>query len=159
MEKDIFCKIIDREIPCHKLYEDDDVLAFLDISQATKGHALVVSKKHFDNFLTTPQEEMHKVMDVAQRIGQVEVKLLGAKGVNILTNCYPASGQTVMHFHVHVIPRYETGEGFILEMKNNAEGLNLPAIAQEINKELLEGDNPLEEEAKEEAVYDPFDIN
>lgn len=159
MEKDIFCKIIDREIPCHKLYEDDDVLAFLDISQATKGHALVVSKKHFDNFLTTPQEEMHKVMDVAQRIGQVEVKLLGAKGVNILTNCYPASGQTVMHFHVHVIPRYETGEGFILEMKNNAEGLNLPAIAQEINKELLEGNNPLEEETKEEAVYDPFDIN
>ena len=159
MEKDIFCKIIDREIPCHKLYEDDDVLAFLDISQATKGHALVVSKKHFDNFLTTPQEEMHKVMDVAQRIGQVEVKLLGAKGVNILTNCYPASGQTVMHFHVHVIPRYETGEGFILEMKNNAEGLNLPAIAQEINKELLEEDNPLEEEAKEDAVYDPFDIN
>lgn len=159
MEKDIFCKIIDREIPCHKLYEDDDVLAFLDISQATKGHALVVSKKHFDNFLTTPQEEMHKVMDVAQRIGQVEVKLLGAKGVNILTNCYPASGQTVMHFHVHVIPRYETGEGFILEMKNNAEGLNLPAIAQEINKELLEENNPLEEETKEEAVYDPFDIN
>ena len=159
MEKDIFCKIIDREIPCHKIYEDDDVLAFLDISQATKGHTLVVSKKHYDNFLTTPQEEMHKVMDVAQRIGQVEVKLLGAKGVNILTNCYPASGQTVMHFHVHVIPRYETGEGFILEMKNNAEGLNLPAIAQEINRELLEDDNPLEEEQKEEAVYDPIDIN
>lgn len=159
MEKDIFCKIIDREIPCHKIYEDDDVLAFLDISQATKGHTLVVSKKHYDNFLTTPQEEMHKVMDVAQRIGQVEVKLLGAKGVNILTNCYPASGQTVMHFHVHVIPRYETGEGFILEMKNNAEGLNLPAIAQQINRELLEDDNPLEEEQKEEAVYDPIDIN
>ncbi len=136
MEKDVFCKIIDGEIPCHKLYEDDDVLAFLDISQTTKGHALVVSKKHYDNFLTTPQEEMHKVMDVAQRIGQVEIRLLGAKGVNILTNCYPASGQTVMHFHVHVIPRYESNEGFILEMKNNAEGLNLPAIASEIKKEL-----------------------
>ena len=157
MEKDIFCRIIDREIPCHKLYEDDDVLAFLDISQATKGHALVVSKKHYDNLLTTPQEEMHKVMDVAQRIGQVEIKLLGAKGVNILTNCYPASGQTVMHFHVHVIPRYESGEGFILEMKNNAEGLNLPAIAQEINKELKD-DNPLEE-SEEQTVFDPIDIN
>ena len=157
MEKDIFCRIIDREIPCHKLYEDDDVLAFLDISQATKGHALVVSKKHYDNFLTTPQEEMHKVMDVAQRIGQVEIKLLGAKGVNILTNCYPASGQTVMHFHVHVIPRYESGEGFILEMKNNADGLNLPAIAQEINKELKD-DNSLEE-SEEQTVFDPIDIN
>lgn len=137
MEKDIFCKIIDGEIPCHKLYEDDDVLAFLDISQVTKGHALVVSKKHYDNFLTIPQEEMHKVMDVAQRIGQVDIKYLNAKGVNILTNCYPAAGQTVIHFHVHVIPRYEGNEGFILEMKQNTEDLNLPSLAKQIKKELI----------------------
>ncbi len=132
MEKDIFCRIIDGEIPCHKLYEDDDVLAFLDISQVTKGHALVVSKKHYDNFLSIPQEEMHKVMDVAQKIGQVDIKFLGARGVNILTNCYEAAGQTVMHFHVHVIPRYEGKEGFILEMKGNEEKLNLPAIAEKV---------------------------
>ena len=136
MEKDIFCKIIAGEIPCHKLYEDDDVLAFLDISQVTKGHALVVSKKHYDNFLTTPQEEMHKVMDVAQRIGQVEIKLLGALGVNILTNCYSAAGQSVMHFHVHVIPRYKQDKGFAITMNNNAEGLNLPALAGEIKGNL-----------------------
>ena len=135
-EKDIFCKIIDGEIPCYKLYEDEDVLAFLDISQVTKGHALVVSKKHFENFLSTPQEEMHKVMDVAQRIGQVEIKLLGAKGVNILTNCYEAAGQSVMHFHVHVIPRYEEDKGFEITMKNNAEGLNLPSLAGEIKSKL-----------------------
>ncbi len=131
-EKDVFCKIIDGEIPCYKLYEDDDVLAFLDISQVTKGHALVVSKKHFENFLSTPQEIMHKVMDVAQRIGQVDIKLLGARGVNILSNCYPAAGQSVMHFHVHVIPRYGEGEGFEIQMKNNSEGLNLPTIAEQI---------------------------
>ncbi len=136
MEKDVFCKIVDGEIPCHKLYEDDDVLAFLDISQVTKGHALVISKKHYDNFLTIPQEEMHKVMDVAQRIGQIDIKFLGAKGVNILTNCYEASGQTVKHFHVHVIPRYEGNEGFILEMKQNQEDLNLPSIAKAIKNEL-----------------------
>ena len=135
-EKDIFCKIIDGEIPCYKLYEDEDVLAFLDISQVTKGHALVVSKKHYDNFLTTPQEEMHKVMDVAQRIGQVEIKLLGALGVNILTNCYSAAGQSVMHFHVHVIPRYKQDKGFAITMNNNAEGLNLPALAGEIKGNL-----------------------
>ncbi len=135
-EKDVFCKIIDGEIPCYKLYEDDDVLAFLDISQVTKGHALVVSKQHFDNFLATPQDIMHKVMDVAQRIGQVEIKLMGAEGVNILTNCYPAAGQSVMHFHVHVIPRYNDKGGFVLEMHDNSEGLNLPAIAQEIEKSL-----------------------
>ena len=135
-EKDIFCRIIDGEIPCYKLYEDDEVLAFLDISQVTKGHALVISKKHFENFLSTPQEVMHKVMDVAQRIGQVDIKLLGAKGVNILSNCYPAAGQSVMHFHVHVIPRYEEGEGFKIEMKNNADGLNLPALAGQIKENL-----------------------
>ncbi len=136
MEKDIFCRIIDGEIPCHKLYEDDDVLAFLDISQVTKGHALVVSKKHFDNFLTTPQEIMHKVMDVAQRIGQVDIKLLGARGVNILANCYPEAGQTVMHFHVHVIPRYGNVNEIEITMKNNAEGLNLPVLAKEIKENL-----------------------
>ena len=135
-EKDIFCKIVDGEIPCYKLYEDDDVLAFLDISQVTKGHALVISKKHYDNFLSTPQEIMHKVMDVAQRIGQVDIKLLGAKGVNILSNCYPAAGQSVMHFHVHVIPRYEEREGIEITMKNNSEGLNLPAIAGQIKDNL-----------------------
>lgn len=136
MEKDIFCRIIDGEIPCHKLYEDDDVLAFLDISQVTKGHALVVSKKHFDNFLTTPQEIMHKVMDIAQRIGQVDIKLLGARGVNILANCYPEAGQTVMHFHVHVIPRYGNVNEIEITMKNNAEGLNLPVLAKEIKENL-----------------------
>ena len=135
-ERDVFCKIIDGEIPCYKLYEDDDVLAFLDISQVTKGHALVVSKKHYDNFLSTPQEIMHKVMDVAQRIGQVDIKLLGAKGVNILSNCYAAAGQSVMHFHVHVIPRYQEGEGFEITMKDNSKGLNLPALAGQIKENL-----------------------
>ena len=136
MEKDIFCKIVDGEIPCYKVYEDDDVLAFLDISQVTKGHTLVIPKKHYENFLATPKEVMHKVMDIAQMSGQIEIKMMGAVGVNILTNCYEAAGQTVKHFHVHVIPRYDVGDGFILEMKNNAEGLNLPAIAEMVKKEL-----------------------
>ena len=136
MEKDIFCKIVSGEIPCYKLYEDDDVLAFLDISQVTKGHALVISKKHFDTFLATPKEIMHKVMDVAQRIGQVEISMLGAKGVNILTNCYEAAGQSVRHFHVHVIPRYGKEEGISIEMKDNSKGLNLPVIASTIKEKL-----------------------
>ena len=84
MEKDIFCKIVDGEIPCYKVYEDDDVLAFLDISQVTKGHTLVIPKKHYENFLATPKEVMHKVMDIAQMIGQIEIKMMGAVGVNIL---------------------------------------------------------------------------
>lgn len=136
-EMDVFCKIVNGEIPCYKLYEDDDVLAFLDIGQVTKGHALVIPKKHYDTFLSVPHDLMHKVMDVAQRIGQVDIKILGAKGVNILTNCYEAAGQSVPHFHVHVIPRYKEDEGFCIEMKSDdAEKLNLPALASEIEAEL-----------------------
>ena len=126
--KDIFCKIIDGEIPSTRVYEDDDVLAILDISQTTRGHTLVMPKQHYESLLSCPKEILTKVMLVAQRIGQAEVSILGAKGVNYLANCGEAAGQTVPHFHVHVIPRYEDGDGFKLEMKNNAEGLNLPAI-------------------------------
>ena len=96
----------------------------------------MISKEHYDNFLAAPQEIVHKVMDVAQRIGQVQVQMMGAKGVNILTNCYEAAGQTVMHLHVHVIPRYEKGDGFILEMRDNSKDLNLPAIAKSIKDQL-----------------------
>lgn len=137
MDDCLFCKIIKGEIPSSKVYEDDDVVAFLDISQATKGHTLVVPKKHYDNFLTTPKEVMHKVMDVAQRIGQAQIMMLGAKGVNILSNVNKEAGQSIIHFHVHVIPRYVSNEGFQISMKNNADqGLSLPALADEIRKGL-----------------------
>jgi histidine triad (HIT) family protein len=136
MEKDIFCRIVDGEIPANIIYEDDEVLAFLDISQVTKGHTLVITKTHYDNFLSTPTAVMHKVMDVAQKIGQAQISNMGAKGVNILANCYEAAGQTVMHFHVHVIPRYESNDGFKLEMKENGENINLPALCKSI-KEIL----------------------
>ena len=79
----IFCKIAAGEIPSSKVYEDDDVMAFLDISQTTIGHTLVIPKQHYDNFLVIPKDLMHKVMDVAQRIGQAQIAILNAKGVNI----------------------------------------------------------------------------
>lgn len=132
----VFCKIVEGKIPSHKVYEDDDVLAFLDISQTTPGHTLVVSKKHYSNFLTTEKDIMHKVMDVAQRIGQAQMSILGAKGVNILSNVNKEAGQSVFHFHVHVIPRYVANEGFRIEMKENSNlsELSLPALADEIKK-------------------------
>lgn len=134
----VFCKIANGEISSSIVYEDDDVIAFLDISQVTKGHTLVVSKNHYSNFLTTPKEEMHKVMDVAQRIGQAQMAMLGAKGVNILTNINEEAGQSVMHFHVHVIPRYISNEGFRITMKENdsLDKLSLPSLAKEIKKGL-----------------------
>lgn len=134
----LFCKIGQGDIPSSKIYEDDDVLAFLDISQTTVGHALVIPKQHYDNFLCIDHETMHKVMDVAQRIGQAEMEMLGAKGVNILTNVKEAAGQSVMHFHVHVIPRYVATDGFQISMKENEnlKDLNLPTIAENISKRL-----------------------
>jgi histidine triad (HIT) family protein len=136
---DIFCKIIAGEIPSTKVYEDDDVLAILDISQTTRGHTLVMPKKHYDNFLACPPEIVHKVYDVAQRIGQAEVGILGAKGVNILTNVGEVAGQSVPHFHVHVIPRYLGGEGgFQITMKSqDTSKMDLPLLASSIHKALV----------------------
>lgn len=132
--KDVFCRIIDGEIPSTRVYEDDDVLAILDISQTTKGHTLVMPKGHYESMLACPAEVVAKVMMVAQRIGQAEVSILGAKGVNILANCGEAAGQTVLHFHVHVIPRYLGGEGgFRLTMESqDTSKMNLPMLAKEI---------------------------
>lgn len=131
----IFCKIADKKIPASILYEDDDVIAFLDNNPVSYGHCLVISKEHFESFLSTPKSVMHKVIDVAQRIGQVEMKSLGAKGINILTNCYEAAGQSVKHFHVHVIPRYNAPDGLKLEM-NKYGDVNLPTLCDKITDAL-----------------------
>ena len=131
----IFCKIVAGQVPCTKLYEDEDVLAFLDINPVTYGHTLVISKEHYSTFLSTPKAIMNKVMNVAQRIGQVQIEQLGAKGVNILINSYEAAGQVVPHFHVHVIPRYTAKDGFRLEFKE-LKDVNLPKVAKEIKDNL-----------------------
>ena len=138
--KDVFCKIIAGEIPCSKVYEDDDVLAILDISQTTRGHTLVMPKQHYDSFLSCPAELALKVYAVARRIGQAEVSLLGAKGVNVLTNVGEAAGQSVPHFHVHVIPRYTGGEGgFQITMKGqDTSGMDLPRLAHDIGNAIKE---------------------
>ena len=131
----IFCKIVAGQVPCTKLYEDEDVLAFLDINPVTYGHTLVISKEHYSTFLSTPKAIMNKVMNVAQRIGQVQIEQLGAKGVNILINSYEAAGQVVPHFHVHVIPRYTAKDGFRLAFKE-LKDVNLPKVAEEIKDNL-----------------------
>lgn len=137
MEDCIFCKIARGEIPCHKIYEDDRILAFLDISQTTRGHALVITKEHFQNFLFVPKDLLSQAISAAQKVAQAEVTALGAKGVNILINTNEVAGQTVMHFHIHVLPRYDDQDHISIEFAPNAiEKLNLPALANEIKKDL-----------------------
>lgn len=102
----IFERIIAREIPAYIVYEDEKVIAFLDISQATKGHTLLVSKTPYRNILDMPDEEAGYVFKVASRLSKVLKNVFQADGLNILANAEERAGQTVFHFHVHLIPRY-----------------------------------------------------
>lgn len=131
----VFCKIINGDIPSQKVYEDDDVLAILDISQATKGHTLIIPKKHYSNLLEIEDYEYLKVMNVAKSIASAATKAFNASGVNLLNNCGESAGQTVMHFHVHVIPRYNEND-ITIKFDNNADKVELPIVKEEIIKNL-----------------------
>lgn len=102
----LFCDIIDHKIPCHKLYESEKVIAFLDISQVTKGHTLVLPKKHVKNLLECDNETLHEVFDVVSKLGSKIMLETGAKGMNFLSNLNEVAGQSISHFHVHIIPRF-----------------------------------------------------
>jgi histidine triad (HIT) family protein len=104
--ENIFLKIINREIPAYIIYEDDLVIAFLDIVPVNKGHTLVVPKKHFVNILDGDSDILAHMMKIVQKIARAQVKELGAEGFNLVVNNGVAGGQEVMHSHFHVVPRY-----------------------------------------------------
>ena len=106
-ESCLFCKIANGTIPCYKVYEDNDVIAFLDIAPATRGHTLVVPKEHFIDMANAPKDVIDKAFEVAQLIAQAEISQLGASGVNVISNIGESAGQSIRHFHIHVIPRYD----------------------------------------------------
>ena len=117
----IFCSIINNEIPSYKLYEDDDVLAFLDISQTTFGHTIVIPKKHVTNILECDDETYEKLMKVIKQLATKIYQKTNAKGINILHNANEAAGQTVMHMHYHIIPRYDENDKLNIEFKENPD--------------------------------------
>ncbi len=106
MENCIFCKIIEKEIPCEKIYEDETALAFLDINPTNIGHTLTVSKKHFENINDLPEEIASHIIKIAKKISMA-LKKYGAEGVNISVNNGEVAGQIIPHFHIHIIPRYK----------------------------------------------------
>lgn len=120
----IFSKIILREIPAHIVYEDDLVIAFLDISQATKGHTLVVPKVEFKDIFEVPEKTASHVFGVAVRISKAIQKAFVAHAMNILSNNGEMAGQTVFHFHLHLIPRYEKMDENFFKLKNNQGNLS-----------------------------------
>ena len=108
MDNCIFCKIISGEIPSSKVYEDDKVLAFLDISQATKGHTLVIPKEHVRNILEMSAETAETVFSRVPKIARAVQKATKAIGMNILNNNEEVAGQTVFHAHIHLVNFAET---------------------------------------------------
>lgn len=128
----IFCEIINGNISSSKVYEDDDVLAILDLSQTTKGHTLVMPKKHYQNILEIPQDELANLIIKVQEIAKKVTTNLGAKGFNILVNTNEVAGQSVMHLHVHIIPRYD--ENDTIEIKTYENKFDLSKVLEDINK-------------------------
>lgn len=126
MENCIFCKIAEKEIPGKIVYEDDICLAFLDLSQTTDGHTLVIPKNHYKNFLEVDDETLTHMMKITKKLASKIINNLHANGVNILTNTNEAAGQTVKHFHIHIIPRYDQNDKFDITFtdRNNVVDLN-----------------------------------
>ncbi len=112
----IFCKIINGDIPCAKVFEDDKVLSFLDISPANKGHALIITKNHYETLLDIPDEVLDDLMLKAKKIARAMSSALGCEGFNVLMNNKKIAGQLVLHAHIHIIPRF-SGDGIDLNWR------------------------------------------
>ena len=107
-EKDcIFCKIANGDIPSKTLYEDEEFKVILDVGPATRGHALILPKNHYANLYELPDETAVKVMLLAKKMAVLMTEKLGCDGFNLVQNNGKAAGQTVFHFHLHLIPRYK----------------------------------------------------
>ena len=103
----IFCKIANGEIPAATLYEDEDFRVILDLGPANKGHALILPKSHYKNLYELPDELAGKAMILAKKVITKMSGILGCDGYNVVQNNGEAAGQTVFHFHMHLIPRNE----------------------------------------------------
>ena len=102
----VFCQIVAGELPAQIVAEDERTLSFMDIYPGTRGHALVVPRRHVQDLWEIEPDELSAVMQAAQRLGLRMRDRLEVDGVNLINSCGPAAWQTVFHFHVHVIPRY-----------------------------------------------------
>lgn len=132
-EQNIFAKIIRGEAPCYKLYEDDDVLAFLDVFPQSFGHSLVIPKQaQARNILEIDSDNLAKVMAVVQRLTRVLVDELQPAGVQVAQFNGAPAGQTVFHIHMHVIPRY-AGESLGIHASTKAD----PAELEKLQARLL----------------------
>ncbi|WP_132001467.1 HIT family protein [Mesobacillus foraminis] len=135
----IFCKIVNGEIPAAKVYENEHVLAFLDISQVTKGHTLVIPKVHKENVNELTEEIAGNLFKEVPKIANAIKKAYDPIGLNTLNNNGEHAGQSVFHFHMHLIPRYGKGDGFGAVWKTHSDEYSpddLKQIASDIEKNI-----------------------
>jgi histidine triad (HIT) family protein len=128
----IFCKIVAGQIPSVKIYEDDDVLAFLDIGPLSDGHTLLIPKKHYAKIHECPAELMAKVGAVLPKVAGAVFGAMGSEGYNVLCNNGRASGQLVEHIHFHIIPR-NTGDGVFTQCRpKNIQPVRLSKLQKKL---------------------------
>lgn len=127
----VFCKIVSGEYSSSKIYEDDKVLAILDLSQASYGHTLVMPKKHYENIFDLDTETAMHLFSVVKLISNHYQKVIpNLKGINLLNNNGSKAGQVVMHYHMHIIPRYEDDD--LVDMKFTEHKLNLSEVCDNL---------------------------
>ncbi len=129
----IFCKIVAGELPATIVDEDERTLAFMDIAPATRGHALVIPRAHSADLLSVEAEDLSAVALASQRLAARAKERLGAEGVNLLSSCGRAAWQTVFHFHVHVIPRYDGDPLRLPWVPSAGDPAQIAAAAQELS--------------------------
>jgi len=131
----VFCKIVAGEIPGAKVYETDEVLAFLDINPVHPGHTLVIPKKHYANIEEAPAEVLSQVISAVKKVGLALKIGLNYQGYNVTENNDPVAGQLIAHLHFHVIPRFE-GDGLKLWPQRQYSAGELEATAEKLKKVL-----------------------
>ena len=138
MNKDdcIFCKIANGEIPSATVYEDSICRVILDVSPANKGHALIIPKEHFDNIYSMDAETAAKIFTIATEVAKAQKAELNPDGLNILQNNGEAAGQTVFHFHMHLVPRYIKDNVTMTWIPGKADTEELSALSKALRKRI-----------------------
>lgn len=137
MNECIFCKIASGEIPCTKVYEDEETLAFLDIKPVNIGHTLIIPKEHYKNIYETPEKVLSEMMSIGKKISIALKSALNADGINVTMNNDSSAGQVIFHSHIHIIPRIEN-DGFpVWRGKRDYIDGEKEKVAEKIKKEIF----------------------
>lgn len=136
METCLFCEIVKGTIPSHTVYEDDAVVAFLDIRPVNPGHLLIIPKAHVSNYLEAPIETVAMLARVTRQLAPAVLKAVGANAFNIGVNCGRDAGQVVFHLHFHLMPRFPD-DGHQLWKGREEYAATLPEVAEKIKQSLV----------------------